>query len=217
MRLFQDTQGLVRSRGRFERAELEYDAKCPLLLPEDHRLTLLLIRKAHEEVYHNGVRETLVQLRSRYWVLIGRQAVKKEIHRCNVCRKIEGRPYKGGETAQLPEFRVTKSEPFSTTWVDFTGPLFTKERKIQQVEKVYIALFTCAASRMIHLELVADLTSEAFIRSFKRFMSRKGIPKRVISDNGKTFKAKDVQKFVSEKGIKWLFNLVKAKMVGRHL
>ena len=55
MGLFQDTQGLVRSRGRFERAELEYDAKYPLLLPADHRLTLLLIRKAHEEVYHNGV------------------------------------------------------------------------------------------------------------------------------------------------------------------
>ena len=41
-------------------------------------------------------------------------------------------------------------------------------------------------------------------------MSRKGIPKRVVSDDGKTFKAKDVQTFVSEKGINWLFNLVKA-------
>ena len=38
------------------------------------------------------------------------------------------------------------------------------------------------------LDLVSDLNTHTFLRSFKRFTSRRGVPSKMISDNGKTFK-----------------------------
>ena len=48
---------------------------------------------------------------------------------------------------------------------------------------------TCCVTRAVHLDLVPDLKAVTFIRSFKRFTARRGIPTKVVSDNGKTFKA----------------------------
>ena len=78
---------------------------------------------------------------------------------------------------------------FQTTGVDFAGPLLVKQiyKSDGTMFKAYISLFTCAASRSIHLELTPDLEAETFIRAFKRFTARRGVPSLLISDNGKTF------------------------------
>lgn len=56
------------------------------------------------------------------------------------------------------------------------------------VSKSYIALFVCFATKAIHVELVSDLTTEAFLACLKRFISRRGIPTKIFCDNAKTFK-----------------------------
>ena len=53
--------------------------------------------------------------------------------------------------------------------------------------KVYICLFTCAVSRAVHLEIVTDLTVECFLQAFRRFSSRRSLPRLVLSDNGSKF------------------------------
>ena len=60
---------------------------------------------------------------------------------------------------------------------------------VKNITKSYIALFTCATTRAVHLELVPNLTADAFIRSFRSFTSRRGVPKPMISDNAKIFKS----------------------------
>ena len=55
--------------------------------------------------------------------------------------------------------------------------------------KAWICLYTCCATRAIHLDIVPDLTTEAFLRCFKRFVARRGVPRKMVSDNGKTFKS----------------------------
>lgn len=77
--LFLDKNNLIRCGGRLKNADLPYSTRYPLLLPRDHQLTLLLIRRAHERVFHNGVRETLTELRARYWVLKGRRLVQSVV------------------------------------------------------------------------------------------------------------------------------------------
>ncbi|XP_060570474.1 uncharacterized protein LOC132728821 [Ruditapes philippinarum] len=56
-------------------------------------------------------------------------------------------------------------------------------------EKAYICLFTCASTRAVHLEVVSDMTESSFLQAFRRFSSRKSLPKVMISDNGTTFQA----------------------------
>ena len=70
LRVFEDEQGILRCGGRLESAPLPFETKHPILLSRESEFTRLLIRNAHEIVKHNGVRETLSQLRTQY--LLGR-------------------------------------------------------------------------------------------------------------------------------------------------
>ena len=41
--------------------------------------------------------------------------------------------------------------------------------------------------KAVHIEIVEDVTTEAFIGSLRRFVSRRGVPENVYSDNGTNF------------------------------
>lgn len=137
---------------------------------------------------HAGVRDTLVQIREKYWILRAKQIVKKVVSRCTLCKRFK---VKAGQqtTAPLPKDRITESPPFEVTGLYFAGPLYVKAQG--SIKKSYIALFTCAVTRAIHLELVSDQSTENFLLALKRFTSRRGLCKVIYSDNAKTFKRAD--------------------------
>ena len=72
-KVFEDKAGVLRCKGRIENSTLPYSAKFPVLLPRKHNFTSLVILNCHESVKHNGVRETLTEERSNYWIIKGRQ------------------------------------------------------------------------------------------------------------------------------------------------
>ena len=75
--LFTDPDGILRCGGRLFHADLPYSAKHPILLDANHGFTTLVIRACHERVMHDGVKETLTELRSKFWLVKGRQVVKQ--------------------------------------------------------------------------------------------------------------------------------------------
>lgn len=81
----------------------------------------------------------------------------------------------------LPEFRVVQSRLFQTTGVDFAGPLHVRSLNMEGTTKVWLCLYTCCATRAVHLDLVPDMTATSFLRNFKRFTARRGVPSRMIS------------------------------------
>ena len=182
-----EEEGLLRCMGRLKNSDLDLEGRQPRILPRDHPLTAMIIKACHEQVLHSGLRATLAQVRSRYWIPKGRQAVKTILGKCFVCKKHEGRSFTAPEAASLPEFRVRQSLPFSKVGVDFAGPLYIKEGK--ETKKVYITLWTCCVTRAVHLDLVRSLTTAHFMRCLNRFTSRRGRPTLIVSDNAKTFKA----------------------------
>ena len=190
--------GIFRCSDRLVNSDLEFDARRPIILPRKNHLTKLIIRDCHERVHDNGVTATLAELRSRYWVPKGRQEVKGVLSECVTCMKLKGKLYSSPPTAALPEFRVTEAPPFSKVGVDFAGPLYVKS-KSREMEKVYIALFSCCMTRAVHLELVEDLSAAAFRRCLRRFTAKNGVPALIVSDNAKTFQA-------TEKALNELFN-----------
>lgn len=86
-------------------------------------------------------------------------------------------------TASLPMNRVRDAKVFEIVEVDFVGPLYLKAEK-----KAWVCIFTCAVYRAVHLELVSSLSVEKFMEAFRRFVSRRGRPNVVYSDNGTNFK-----------------------------
>ena len=215
--VFRDDSGILRCRGRIGKSNLAFGTKYPTLLPRYHHVTKLIICDAHESVYHNGVSETLAEVRSAYWIVKGRQAVKQVLHRCFICRKLEGMAYPSPVTCDLPQFRVGANRAFETTGVDYCGPVYLKgtdKANEGNIRKSYIAIFTCAATRMVHLEIAPDLTTAAYVRCQRRFIARRFRPKMIVSDNGKTFKGQALKKYNAKKGIKWRFNLARAPWWG---
>ena len=221
--LFQDERKLWRCGGRLQNADLPYSAKHPILLDKKHPLTVLIIRDAHQRVQHDGVRETLTEVCSKFWIISGRSLVRSTIHGCVTCKRFEGGHFQAPPHPPLPEFRVTESPPFTYTAVDFAGPMYTRDKGLSQ--KVWLCLFTCCATRAVHLEIVLDMTTVAFLRCVKRFAARRGLPRRFLSDNAKTFKSAaktlktlcdhpDTRSYLSRSGIEWSFNLEKAPWWG---
>ncbi|GFX55002.1 integrase catalytic domain-containing protein [Trichonephila clavipes] len=78
---------LIKLGGRLEFCNLSINEKHPLILPKNSRLTILIVRREHNKVMHGGTASTLAQVRSNYWILKGRQLVKKVIRNCFICRK----------------------------------------------------------------------------------------------------------------------------------
>ena len=77
--------------------------------------------------------------------------------------------------------------------------------------KVWICLSTCVSSRGVQIDrLVPDVTVGVFVRCLKRFINRKGLPYLILSDNGKTFKGKELKEVLLKSEINWRFNLAKA-------
>lgn len=124
--LFLDEAGLWRCKGRIQNAVVPYQTKHPILLSENHHITKMLVMKAHCRVLHNGVKGTLTELRTKFWVIRGRCLVKTVIHQCRICRRHEGRPYSAPRLPPLPSFQVEEALPFTFTGVDFAGPLYVK-------------------------------------------------------------------------------------------
>ena len=148
-----EEEGILRCQGRLKNSDLEFDNRYPIILPKDHRLTELIVRKCHEEVHHSGVRATLCRLRTKYSVVRGRQMVKRIVGKCVTCKRLEGKSYGRASQADLPEFRVRQAAPFSQVGIDFAGPIFVKQDQGGNCSsKVYIALFSCCVTRAIHLE-----------------------------------------------------------------
>ena len=69
-----------------------------------HYITLLVVRQAHARVQHNGVKETLAEVRMKFWI-IGGSLVKQIIHKCVVCRRFEGLPYHAPPRPTTSEFQ----------------------------------------------------------------------------------------------------------------
>ena len=125
------------------------------------------------------------------------------------CNRLESKPFKTQLRTDLPQSRVCSSSAFESTGVDYLGPLLIKqvfpEPEDVSLHKVEIVLYTSAATRAVHLDLVPDLSASAFIRSLKRFIARRGVPQLFISDNATCFKNEELR--VSEEllllKIKW--------------
>ncbi|GBP97496.1 hypothetical protein EVAR_63665_1 [Eumeta japonica] len=69
----------------------------------------------------------------------------------------------------LPADRVTPARPFITTGVDYFGPIWVHHKiRRKRPDKAYIAVFRCFATKAVHMEVVSNLSTEAFIGALRR-------------------------------------------------
>ena len=188
---FFDTGDQVyRVGGRIDKAPLSYDIRHPYLLPKKSHISLLIVRDRHIHSLHGGSLRTASEVRKNFWIIGDMNISKRVVHDCTTCKRHRSKPMHQ-KMAELPEFRVRpQSPPFATTLVDYLGPVAVKVSRNTST-KGYCAVFSCSVTRAIHLTCVPDLSTEAFLQALERFISIRGAPNLLISDNATCFRGAD--------------------------
>ncbi|XP_065204000.1 uncharacterized protein LOC135834091 [Planococcus citri] len=232
---FLDNNGVLRVGGRLANAALPFHQKHPILLHATSRLATLIIRDTHHRYFHAGERFILNFLRSRYWFNGNlSNAIKKCVHTCARCIRFAIRRPEMPLMGDLPAVRVNVSLPFNDVGIDYAGPISTRGKACTArgpalTVKSYFAIFVCMTTKAVHLEVVSELTTDAFIATLRRFAARRGFPQSITSDNGTNFVGADaefqkwiarlakdeaVQNFSADNGFRWVFNPPSAPHMG---
>lgn len=169
-----------------------------VLLPYNRRHSIILSAKCN--FFKMFVRHILVKyyfskaiiftyIQNMFWIIGGcNNTIKRIIRACTLCtwlKAVIGRQL----MAHPPETQSTTSRSLTNVGIDFTGHYLIKclSHRSYKLNEVYGAFFIHFASRVVHLEIVSDLTAEKFIESLYHLASHRGLPKCIFSDNGKNF------------------------------
>ena len=216
-----DEDGVLRCNGRLRYADfLPYDVQHPILLPRKNWVTKLIVKFYHEKNHHPGTNQTYAAISSRFWIISAREEIRQWEHECCWCKKRKAKAC-NQIMAPLPSNRLAMSlRAFERISVDYGGPFITIQGRGKRREKRYLALFTCLATRAVHLEMAYALDTDSFLNAFYRMVNRRGKPTEVLSDNGTNFISankelqalvlaldeKQITKSTANQGIKWRFN-----------
>ena len=212
--------------GRLSKANLPDHVKHQWLMPADHHITRLIILNYHELKAHAGVTTTLAETRLKFWIIKGRTVVKNLLHKCITCKKLRSQP-QTPIMGDLPKSRVTPGEPpFMRVGIDYFSPFYVKRGRSEL--KRYGCLFTCLATRDVHIEISYSLDTNSFINALQRFIARRGQPAEIRSDNGsnlvggrrelqramETWNQSQIHEFLLQKEVQWYFNPPGASHMG---
>ncbi|XP_070001352.1 uncharacterized protein [Penaeus vannamei] len=133
--------------------------------------------------------------------------------------------------SDLPADRLEHAPPFTNVGVDASGPWTIMTRRTRggsANSKRWAILFTCLTTRAIHIELVEEMSSSAFINALKRFEALRGKVKLYRFDRGINFvgatdslkidavnvEEKKIVNHLYQTGSKWIFNAPHSSHMG---
>ena len=157
---FIDSNGVLRVGGRLSIPKLTSNGAHPVVLPKTSNITEAAVIWSHETLGHGGRGLTLNNLKKNgVWVLGANAVVRRIIHIYVTCRKLRGR-FGDQKMSDLPKERCYEAAPFTHCSVDMFGPSIIRERMSNL--KQYCALFTCFATREVHIEVTRTMGTDSF-------------------------------------------------------
>ncbi len=184
---FMDSTNILRVGGRRQFSASSYDSRHPIIVHGKHPLTRMIVRSEHARLLHAGP-TLLAASHTRYHIVGGRKLIRSIVRECVVCRRYSTKP-RPQMLGQLPIERVTPGTVFDNVGVDYAGPVLVKYGYVRKpvIVKTYVCVFVSLTVKAVHLELVSDLTSDAFVACLRRFVARRGCPSLIWSDWGTNF------------------------------
>ena len=199
-----DSHGIIRVSGRQSNLKASYNMIHPVIVHGKHHIVKLIIQTEHLRLLHGGPTLVHTSLSRKFQIIGGRRFIRDTIRQCITCRKLSAKP-KNQRMGDLPIERVTPGLPFDKVGVDYAGPFYVKHGYVRKptVVKAYACVFVSLSVKAVHLELVSDLTSDAFISCLRRFTARRGKPSLIMSDHGTNFvganrELKEIDQFLQQ-------------------
>ena len=175
---------LLRVGGRIRNSSLPLESVHQYILPKAHFITTMIVYHEHVASGHFGANYVLAKLMKKFWLCGGVATLRACLANCQYCkiRRAKGASQLVGD---LPECRVKVPKfPFEHTGVDLFGPYNVKIGS--SVVKRWGVLFLCLARRACHIDVVPDLSTDAFIQCFTRFTARRGLYCRALYSDQST-------------------------------
>ena len=202
------------------------DNEPQYLLPTKHRVTKLLMIRAHEDADHKSRDSTVARFRQKYWTPRAAKLASNVVNRCLPCR-LKKRKLVKQKMGLLPEVRSKPAAPFTYTMVDYFGHFYVRGDVQKRVTgKAWGVIFTDLVSRAVHLEAVYSYGTDAFMIALSKFASIRGYPRKMFSDPGSNLTSaskelsdawetmwKEDDKIVTksaENGMDWIFSAADA-------
>ncbi|XP_006823892.1 uncharacterized protein LOC102807510 [Saccoglossus kowalevskii] len=159
--------------------------ECSILLPKGNHFSTLVASHYHDRIGHQGRGMTINEIRNHgYWIVGCRSTVSSLIQNCVTCKKLRGRRV-SQKMANLPEDRTEPSPPFTHCGLDCFGPFMIKEGRKEL--KRYGLIFTCLASRAVHIEVLDDMSTDSFINALRCLIAIRGNVLMIRCDQGTNF------------------------------
>ena len=183
-----DKHGLLRLGGRLSNSSRPTTISQPIITDAKDVLMENYHNYLHELLCHCGPTLLLAYSGSKLHIIGARRLSRRVCSKCVTCRRCKPRTQKQF-MAELPAPRVNASPPFTNCGMDFAGPFTIKLGKVRKpvLVEAHICVFICLATRAVHLEVVSDTSTPAFEAALQRFISRRGCPQHLYSDNGGNF------------------------------
>ena len=112
--LQKDDENIMRCRRSLKNAPMVYDAKYRIVLPKNSKFMELVVKHYHKLVLHNDLRETLNQVRTKFWITELRNYIRRIIKKRVICDRHEGNLFQYSAPPDLPSYRL--SDKFSFTY-----------------------------------------------------------------------------------------------------
>ncbi|KAG5685127.1 hypothetical protein PVAND_014323 [Polypedilum vanderplanki] len=185
LRIFMDSNGVLRINSRVALDPEIYPQRFLPFLPRKHFLTEVLLFSIHAKYNHVSNDTQAAEVRSKFWIPQLRRAVAHVKNICNYCGYLRAHPLTP-PMAPLPKYRVDpQQKPFEVVGLDCTGEIVVY--KHYKKSKVYILLFTCTLTRFVHVHLLDKMNALSVLEAITQFWSAHGPVFRFITDNGTNF------------------------------
>lgn len=154
--------------------------KAVVQLAVPARFRSLVLKVAHDESGHFGVRKTYLKiLKHFFWPCVKRD-VSAYIKTCHICH-LTKKQNQGVKPVSLQPIPAV-NEPFSHLIVDCVGPLLCAKSGCK-----YLLTVMCQTSRYPAAYQLRSITTKAVVKALSQFISIFGIPKVIQSDQGSNF------------------------------
>ena len=172
---------------------------------------MTMLRDLHFEHNHEGIEYVRSVIQQKFWIIGLRNALRSVKISCVFCRKIRAQ-HKTPFMADLPSERLDyQSYPFTNVGVDYFGPFEVK--LFRRSMKRWCCLFTCLATRAVHIEVVRSLDTDSCLVAINRLLT--GKPTTIISDNGTNFvgSARELKEYINS----WNQDEITSELAEKHL
>ena len=183
-----DSSNLLRVGGRLGNSSLSMSQQHPVIADSKDIIIQKWFEHIHLSLCHCGPSLLLSYTGSHLHILGARKLSRKICSQCKTCRRLAPR-WSTQMMAELPAERVTPAMAFTHTGMDFAGPFSIKMGHVRKpvILQAYLCIFVCLTFKAVHIEVVSEQTTEAFLACLQRFVSRRSCPQHMYSDNGPNF------------------------------